>query len=519
MYVAGAGLARGYLNRPDLTEERFPADPFGPPGTRMYRTGDLARRRPDGALEYMGRIDAQVKIRGFRIELGEIEAALIRLSSVADCVVVARKDTPGDVRLVAYVVPAGSFDAVLLASELAQALPAHMVPNAFVALEKLPLNANGKLDRKALPPPPQVSVSTGVHARTAHEAILCSLFAEILAVPQVGIDDNFFLLGGHSLLAARLISRVKAVLGLNLSIRSLFDFPTVRGLSQRTTSESRDPFEILLPLRASGELPPLFCIHPAGGLSWNYMGLMRYIPTDFPIYGIQARGFNDSETHPDSMEEMALDYVQQIRAIQPHGPYYLLGWSFGGLAACAVSRLLEEAGEEIRVLALLDSYPKSDEMEVQAPSVGEIIQTVLRDLGYGYEGEGLPTIADATHFFQQQGGILASLDEHQLTRMVRIFQNNIRLACNFVPQPLQTGILFFTATLDRPSVFRPNAWTSYIQGELQIHSIACLHGHMTNPDALAQIGPALAAELEKGHVNAPALQAPALEPDRQTVPV
>jgi amino acid adenylation domain-containing protein len=259
IYVAGAGLARGYLNRPALTAERFVANPFGPPGSRMYRTGDLARLLPDGELAYLGRGDHQVKLRGFRIELGDVEAAMDAHPDVAQTGVILREDRPGDQRLVAYVVPAtaSTLDPAVLRRHAAERLPEHMVPSAVVVLDRMPLTAHGKLDRKALPAPASEGTATRRAPITPVQAILCDLFAEIVGVAHVGVDDNFFELGGHSLLATRLVSRIRAVLGVELGVRAVFEAPVVGELAKRLDDQRTGTARPALVARERGAPAPL----------------------------------------------------------------------------------------------------------------------------------------------------------------------------------------------------------------------------------------------------------------------
>jgi amino acid adenylation domain-containing protein len=365
IYIGGAGVARGYRKRPELTRERFVPDPFAStPGARLYRTGDLGRMLPDGTLTCLGRIDFQVKIRGFRIELGEIEAVLIDCPEVRQAVAVAREDSPGDVRLVAYVVPASGHEDVApraLREQLERRLPVYMVPSAFVVMKALPLNPSGKIDRKALPMPSaaaRVGADPGAGPADDLEASLHEAWCETLGLDQIGVDQNFFDLGGHSLLAVRLVNKIEQRLGKKIPLGYVFQSPTIRGLATRLRQKDPD-FEapqVVTLRRGSGE-GCVFCI---SGIAL-YQALARALPPERTVYGVYvpAEGrilteAGGSGTQAPSVEELAASYVSAIRSVQPRGPYALCGISFGAVVAFEVAQQVSAAGEKIDMLALLD---------------------------------------------------------------------------------------------------------------------------------------------------------------------
>lgn len=355
LYTSGVGLARGYLGQPALTAERFIPCPFGPSGSRMYRTGDLVRTREDGTIDYVGRADAQLNLRGFRIEPGEVEAALREIPGVAKASVQAR-EIGGETRLVAWVVAAYGAAAPTpqaLRHALAQRLPAHMVPAAFVATAEFPLTPNGKLDRIALPTPGVFEGSEPYRAPTDEdEALVCRLFAELTGADRVGMDDNFFDLGGSSLGAMRLLARLRETTGCDVP-HKVFERATPAAFAVALAQPVRQPEEddLLVELQPQGALAPFFCVHSIGGGVLHMRHLAQAMGLSRPFIGIRGAPRADFEA---GIEDMAAAYLRIIRGRQPSGPYYLGGYSFGAILAYEVARQLAEAGETIGVLAVID---------------------------------------------------------------------------------------------------------------------------------------------------------------------
>ncbi|MEB3189918.1 MAG: amino acid adenylation domain-containing protein, partial [Snowella sp.] len=475
LYIGGVGVARGYLNRPELTQEKFIANPFSNnPDSRLYKTGDLARYLPDGNIEYLGRIDNQVKVRGFRIELGEIEAVLSQCLDVQNTAVIVREDTPGDKRLVAYVVltPDSQITSGELRQFLANQLPAYLVPNTFVILESLPLTPNGKCDRRSLPLPDDQTRKNipKIGPRNLVELQLAQIWSEILGINDIGIQENFFALGGHSLLAVSLINRIEQELGKRLPLTSLFQNGTIASLAQLIAQETTQLTDSpLIPIQSQGNKTPFFAVHPIGGNVLCYADLARYLGTEQPFYGLQALGLQETEKPLNSIKEMAMVYIEAIQTIQASGPYYLGGWSMGGVIAFEIAQQLSAQGQTVALLVLIDSYSpilvnlvntQKDFAESFPEDINESLNLTyafVRDLTSMFNQE-IPfsetEISDFTsaellaHFlaWSKETNILPpNLGEQQIKTWLALFLANRQALFNYSPQAYSGKTIFFGA--------------------------------------------------------------------------
>jgi amino acid adenylation domain-containing protein len=471
LYIGGVGVARGYLNRPELTAERFIPNPFYPPLTplkkggdksyetfkkgeeqpsKLYKTGDLARYLPDGNIEYLGRIDNQVKIRGFRIELGEIEAVLSQCPDVQNTAVIVREDTPGDKRLVAYVVLTS--DSQITTSELRQflanQLPAYLVPNTFVILDDLPLTPSGKCDRRSLPIPDDQTRKNipKIGPRNLVELQLAQIWSEILGINDIGIQENFFELGGHSLLAVSLINRIEQKLDKRLPLTSLFQNGTIASLAQLLAQETTQPASSpLIAIQSQGNKTPFFAVHPIGGNVLCYADLARNLGTKQPFYGLQSLGLNEVEKTVASIEEMAMIYIEAIQTVQASGPYYLGGWSMGGVIAFEIAQQLLTQGQEVALLALIDSYSPSllNSVNREKNSANSLTEEFNEDINIAYS-----FIRDLASIFNQEisfsGSELAHFTSDELLdKFITWSQETNLLPSDFGKQQVKTWFKVF----------------------------------------------------------------------------
>ncbi|PPJ39467.1 non-ribosomal peptide synthetase [Nocardia nova] len=506
LYLSGPGIARGYRGHPVTTAARFVADPWGPAGTRMYRTGDLVSWTGDRRLRYIGRSDLQIKVHGHRIEPGDIETALCGHPDVSRAAVAVHPGPHGADQLTGYVVPTphATPDPAALIAHLTTRLPLHMIPTAIVTLDRIPVTTTGKLDRNALPAPDQRQRSRFRAPSTPLEAAICDAFGRTLDIERIGVDDSFFAVGGNSLAASQFVARLAESAGVTVPLPWLFTDPTPRSLARRIESRrdglagdfgERDLAEalsVMLPLRAGGTDPPLFCIHPAIGLAWGFSGLVRYIESDRPIRGLQSPGLTDPAVRFDTLDQLAAHYVREIRSVQPRGPYHLLGYSLGGTIAHAMAVHLRRDGDCVGTLAMMDTrVVTADSFRAPTPSVAKM----LAEFG-GFavpEGSAEPTVEAATELLHRQGGLFTSVTPEHLVRLQRDYTRLVDLTWNHRPAVFDGDLIYFSAadrdTEDGGSPAR--AWSAYVTGRITEHRIPVPHERMTEQDSLRAVGSAL----------------------------
>ncbi|ROS13733.1 enterobactin synthetase component F [Raoultella sp. BIGb0399] len=486
LYLTGIQLAQGYLGRPDLTASRFIADPYAA-GERMYRTGDVARWLENGAVEYLGRSDDQLKIRGQRIELGEIDRVMSALPDVAQavanaCVLNQAAATGGDARqLVGYLVSESGLplDTAGLKARLAEQLPPHMVPVVLIQLAELPLSANGKLDRKALPLPTLGNEQRGRPPEAGIETTVAQAFSQLLGCEVNDIDADFFALGGHSLLAMRLAAQLGRELDRQVTPGQVMVASTVGKLSVLLASDLSDEqaqrlgFDAILPLRVS-DGPTLFCFHPASGFAWQFSVLARYLSPRWSITGIQSPRPEGPMMRAACLDEVCEQHLQTLLAQQPHGPYYLFGYSLGGTLAQGIAARLRQRGEAVAFLGLLDTWPPETQNWAEKEANGldpEVLAEIDR------EREAFLAAQQG-----QASGELFSVIEGN-------YADAVRLLTTAHSAKFDGKATLFVAEKTRQEGMDPQVvWGPWV-GELEVFSQNCAHVEIISPQAFESIGP------------------------------
>ncbi len=525
LLIGGDGVARGYLNRPELTAEKFIANPFSAkPDARLYRTGDLVRYLPDGNIEFLGRMDFQIKIRGFRVELSEIEAVLRSHAGVKDAVVVARDDNRGEKQLVAYVVPAqepGPAQAELR-NHVRQQLPDYMTPAIFMTLTELPLTPNGKVNRKALPAPDQTRPELAEQFQAPRDELeqqLAKLWEDIFSIERVGVRDNFFELGGHSLLAVRLFAQVKKLTGKDLPLVTLFEAPTIEQLAAILRQQGwESPWASLVPIKPGGSKPPFYCVHGVGGNILEYLDLAKYVDGDQPFYGLQAIGLDGKRPIENlNVEQMAARYIEEVRAFQPRGPYYLGGSSFGGLVAYEMAQQLRAAGEEIGLLAFFDTngpgypqlLPTTTALQRKIEWWQDRVALHWGNLRASSGREKLTYVREkAQRWKKQMRWRRQHLWDQARERVARIFWPEAirqaravgyRAGTTYAPRPYEGSATLFRATEQPRGIVEDRAlgWGALVKGGLEIYDTPGHHGAIVREPRARELAAQLKDALQK----------------------
>ena len=510
LYIGGIQVGRGYLNRPDLTEKAFlNVELFGRK-ERVYKTGDLASWQPDGNLEYLGRIDQQIKLRGFRIELGEIESAMLQFPDIRECVVVARESSAGSKQLVAYAV---SQDQSLSETDLAQQvkeqlkkkLPDYMVPAIFMFLETLPLTANGKIDRKALPVP-TVRKSSYVCARDTIELTLVRLWEQLFDISPISVQDDFFDIGGDSLLAMRLIFYIRKEFDRTLPLHTLFQNRTLEQLAAVLRQDTPvSAWQPMICLQPEGDKTPIFFAHASGGSAFNALEFASFMGKERPFYAIHPRGAELEDPFHDSIEEMAADYVTAMRKIQPQGPYLMAGWSFGGTVIFEMTRLLEQAGETAPLLIMIDMPEpeavvwKENDVEFLMDRLPHYHGVSVDELNDNSSDED--KVAYLLKEIKMAGLMRPDIDQNHAQHWFSMYKHHNRLVGLYKPSSqVQSKVLFYKPAERIPfddQMGKPiEKWPPFILGGLEVQEAPGNHFTMVSPANTAVLARQMKAYIE-----------------------
>ena len=536
LYIGGVGLARGYRGNPELTREKFIRDPFSDEASaRLFKTGDRARYLSDGTIEHLGRSDFQVKVRGHRIELGEVEAALIEHPSVKQCVVIAKHDATGENQLVSYIVPAASqgIDQKEIQHHLREKLPDYMVPTSFISLSVLPLTPNGKIDRNNLPVPerpPQLR-NGKASPHSLLEMQLVRIWRELLQVGRVGVADSFFDLGGHSLLAIRLIAQIEKLTGKSLPAATLFRAPTIRQLAEILADPNqRHPWASLVPIQLSGAKNPLFLIH-ADTIN---LFLPSYLGDDRPIFALEHQSQDGTKARYTEVETLAKHYLDEIRTVQPQGPYLLAGYSFGGVIAFEMAQRLQSEKQEVALLALLDTM--GVDQQRAGPSLPSRITDAVKRVPHVYESmmrqtddrpdhraRAMPRVGIGdfvriivsrafrdigVHVKTVLSQVYASLGysiplQLRSAYILNVYRQAARL---YAPQPYPGRVIFIKSTMNRSD---PRIdWGALVTGRFKVCEVPGDHRVLREKDNVDAWAPLLRVEIEAAEEKTSFTQSP-----------
>ncbi|HEX6545027.1 MAG TPA: amino acid adenylation domain-containing protein [Bryobacteraceae bacterium] len=516
LLIGGESLARGYRNHPELTAERFINYAVEPGRTeRVYRTGDLVRQRADGAFEFAGRIDNQVKIRGYRIELEEIENTLSEHPDILEAAVVLHQDASEDKLLVAYFRTSAGRQVSTedLRAFLFARLPVYMTPARFVKVSVLPLTPNGKVDRLELSRreiAPEAGSSSVANIEDPVSLALLAIWRRVLKLENIGVDDNFFDLGGHSLLAAKMFEEIERRFRKQLPLSTLFEAATVSSLAKVISSSELPEWSPLVRIRG-GDGAPFFCVHPIGGNVLTFKNLSAHM-TNRPFYGLQARGLSHDEYPHTSIDDMADDYLKYVRQIQQSGPYFLGGYSAGGLVAFEMARLLQQSGEKVDLIVLFDSYLHPQSLPQPAPDTGAYPAGLKRPLG-AIQRRLIQMKAVAP---DKRAGIVArDLARLSATIKLKLYGrtrnwrwNPVRLDAvsaflfairNYRPRPLNARVTLFVADVNAPASAKnlPAVWQALVTGRLDVHHLATDHDRLLEAPFAAELAHSIEGQIEE----------------------